>query len=202
VSQVNLLPPEILQRQTRARLTFLVGVVGAAVLVLIIGFYLLKTTTLSGVNHDIDAQNQSNAAIQGRIGQLQQFATLQQTAQQKEKELDSAFSYETSFSSLLEDVSRVIPPDAYLTSLTAQVSPPQAGATTTTPAIFVGSMTAGGSAASVESLSSWLTRLESVKGWENPWMTSITKQSGVYSFSSGVDLSKNVLTARGRRAVP
>jgi Tfp pilus assembly protein PilN len=196
VSQVNLLPPEIRQRQERRRLAFLVAAGGGAVVVLILLFYVLQAGRLSAVIGDIAAQNRSNAGIQTQIGQLQQFATLQTKAQQKEKLLNSAFAYETSFSSLLEDVSRVIPSDAYLTSLSAQVSPPAPGSTTT---LFVGSITVGGKAASVQTLSSWLTRLESVRGWENPWATSITQAAPGYSFSSGVDLSKDVLTARGRK---
>jgi Tfp pilus assembly protein PilN len=196
VSQVNLLPPEIRQRQERRRLAFLVAAGGGVIVVLILLFYVLQTGRLSSVNGDITAQNQSNAAIQTQIGQLQQFAKLQTRAQQKEKLLDSAFAYETSFSSLLQDVSRVIPSDAYLTSLSAQVSPPGPGATTT---LFVGSITVGGKAASVQSLSSWLDRLESVRGWENPWATSITQAAPGYSFTSGVDLSKDVLTVRGRK---
>ena len=198
MSQVNLLPPEILQRQTRQRLALLIGGAAAAVIVLVLAFYALQAGRLSGVNGDIAKQNRSNAAIQTQIGQLKQFADLQKQAQEKKALLDSAFADEASFSSLLEDVSRVIPPDAFLTSLSAQINPPAAGGQATTQ--FVGSLTAGGQGASVQTLSSWLTRLESVRGWENAWMTSITKAPPGYTFASGVDLSRDVLTARGRRA--
>ena len=198
MSQVNLLPPEILQRQARQRLAYLIAAGGAVLIVLILGFYVMQAGRLSGVHGDEARQQRSNAAIQTQIGQLQQFATLQQRAQEKERLLGSAFAYEASFSSMLEDVSRVIPSDAYLTTLSLQITPPQPGAQAATS--FVGTLTAGGQAASVQSLSSWLTRLESVKGWENPWFTSITKANGVYSFSGGADLSKDVLTGRGRKA--
>ena len=54
----------------------------------------------------------------------------------------------------------------------------------------------------MQTLSSWLTRLESVRGWDNPWVTSITKNTdgAGYVFAGGVDLSRDVLTGRGRRA--
>ena len=200
MSQVNLLPPEILQRQSRQRLAMMVGGGGAVVVVLILGFYVLQAGRLSGVNGDISKQDRSNAAIQGQIAQLQQFANLQKQAQEKEHLLDSAFAYETSFSSVLEDVSRVIPSDAYLNSLNIQINPPASAEASTT--LFIGSMTAGGQAASVQTLSSWLTRLESVRGWDNPWVTSITKNTdgAGYVFAGGVDLSRDVLTGRGRRA--
>jgi Tfp pilus assembly protein PilN len=199
VSQVNLLPPDILQRQERRRLAFIVAAGGGAVIVLILLFYLLQAGRLSSVNGDIAARNRSNAGIQTQIDQLKQFATLQTEAQQKQKLLGSAFANEASFSGLLQDVSRVIPSDAYLTSLSAQISAPATGSATTSTTQFVGSMIAAGQAGSVQTLSSWLTRLESVRGWENPWVTSITQAPPAYTFSSGVDLSKDVLTARGRK---
>ncbi len=76
---------------------------------------------------------------------------------------------------------------------------------TTTTTTFVGSFTASGAADGFESLASWLTRLESVKGWVNPWMSSATEtgpNTGLYQFSSGVDLSEDALTARGRAGEP
>jgi hypothetical protein len=111
-----------------------------------------------------------------------------------------------SFSQMLMDLSRTIPSDAYLDSFNASVTAPGAGTVPVTPATgFVGSFTAGGAADGLESLASWLTRLESVKGWVNPWFSSATEtgaNTGLYTFTSGVDLSQDSLTARGRGGVP
>ena len=54
------------------------------------------------------------------------------------------------------------------------------------------------------SLSTWLTRLEQVEGWVNPWMSTISRRDqggSIYTFSSGVDLTPDVLTERGRRTL-
>lgn len=197
MSQVNLLPPEILQRQKVQRLSFLVIGAAAAAIVLIFLFYLFQVNRLSSVDAAIGRQNLTNAAIQSRIANLQQYATLQLEAQRKQEELNQAYAYEVSFSQMLQDVSRVIPTDEYLTSLSFQVTPPTGP---TAGSQFVGNMTAGGNAASVQTISSWLNRLGTVKGWENPWVTTITKATNQYAFSSGVDLSQAVLTARGQKA--
>jgi hypothetical protein len=40
-----------------------------------------------------------------------------------------------------------------------------------------------------------------VKGWVNPWVSSASEtapNTGLYSFTSGVDLSDDALTPRGR----
>jgi hypothetical protein len=106
---------------------------------------------------------------------------------------------------MLMDLSRTIPSDAYLDTFNATLTAPVAGAVAPVPATsFVGSFTASGAADGFESLASWLTRLESVKGWVNPWFSSATEtgaNTGLYTFSSGVDLSEDTLTARGREGV-
>ena len=202
MSQVNLLPPELRARQkTKQQTTLIVGG-GIALIVLLLGFWFLQSQKLSGINDDIAAQNLTNAGLQTQIQQLQEFQQLQEQAAAQQALLTTAYAGEVSFSQMLMDVSLTIPSDAYLTSFNATLTAPVAGAVTTTPTTgFVGSFTASGAADGFESLASWLTRLESVKGWVNPWLSSATEtvaNSGLYTFSSGVDLSDDLLTARGR----
>jgi len=205
VSQVNLLPPELRARQQTRRQATLIAGTGAAVVVLLVAFWFLQGQKLSGVNDDIAAQNLTNSGIQTQIDELQNFQQLQAQAAAQQALLTKAFAGEVSFSQMLMDLSRTIPSDAYLDSFNASLAAPVAGAVATTPTTtFVGSFTASGAADGFESLASWLTRLESVKGWVNPWFSSATEtgpNTGLYTFSSGVDLSDDSLTARGREGV-
>lgn len=203
MSQVNLLPPDILQRQKVRQMTYAVMGAGALVIVLVAAFYVLQGTRLSGVNSDIAGQNANNRGIQAQIAGLQQYAALQQEAQAKQRVLSGAYAYEASFSQMLEDVSRVVPSDAYLSSLTFIISPaaPSSTGQATAPSTLIGSMKADGTAANLQSISSWLTRLEAIRGWKNAWYTTASRDavSGLWTFSSGLDLTKDVLTPRGRK---
>lgn len=200
MSQVNLLPPDILQLQQRRRTALLVAAAGGALFVFILAFFVFQNSRLAAVNDDIAAQQATNAAITTQISELQQFATLQETAQAKQDLLAEAYAGEISFSGLLMDMSRVIPSDAYLTSLTAQANAPTVEGAL--PTAFAGTIQTAGVGLNVESLSAYLTRLESVDGWVNPWMTTFTQDitTGFYSFSSGVDLTEAVVTERGKAA--
>jgi Tfp pilus assembly protein PilN len=207
VSQVNLLPPELLARQKQRRLTSLIILGGALGMLLLLGFWFLQGQKLSDVNEQIAAQNAVNAGLQAQIDDLSEFQALQEEAAQKEALLATAYAGEVSFSGILMDMSRVIPSDAYLTAMNILLNesttpdggaaPPEGGAAGS----LIGSIQADGQAAGVESLASWLTRLESVQGWVNPWLTSIQETeagSRLYTYSSGVDLSADALTARGK----
>jgi Tfp pilus assembly protein PilN len=201
VSQVNLLPPELRARQKVKQLTTLIIGAGAAIIVLLLAFWFLQGQKLAGVNDDIAAQNLTNSGLQTQIDQLQEFAQLQADAAAQQALLATAYTGEVSFSQMLMDLSRTIPSDAYLDSFNATLTAQVPGQVSTTPTTFVGGFSAGGGADGFESLASWLTRLESVKGWVNPWLSSATEtaaNTGLYTFSSGVDLTQDALTARGR----
>jgi Tfp pilus assembly protein PilN len=202
VSQVNLLPPDILQAQKWRRLTVAVAAIGAVIVVLVIGFYLLQVNNLSSVNADIEDRNQTNESINAQIASKQKFATLQAEAAEQEQKLSLAYAGEVSFSALLMDTSRVIPSDAYLDSLTLQTSDPAATAEGVTTTGLIGSITGGGKAVSIDTLATFLTRLESVNGWVNPFINTIGADAttGGWIYSYAVDLTDEVVTPRGKGA--
>ncbi|HWC70225.1 MAG TPA: hypothetical protein VG993_03585 [Actinomycetota bacterium] len=202
MSQVNLLPPDVLQAQRYRRLTSLVMLVGLLALVLVFAFYLVKSNELGGVNDEIAAQNETNASIQASIAEKQKFADLQAQAQAQQQLLSAAFAGEVSFSELLMDFSRVIPSDAYVDTLTLQTADVAAADPAAAGAGLVGSITGGGKAVSIDSLSVFLTRLEQVQGWVNPWMSTVSKNTEVngFDYSMSVDLTGDVVTDRGKGA--
>lgn len=206
MSQVNLLPPDILQGQRYRRRTLSVLLLGAAVLGLIALFYVLQIGRLSTVNGDIEDAEQTNNSLQTQIDENQKYEDLQVQAQQAQGQLDAAYAGEVSFSGLLMDLSRVIPSDAFLTSMSTTITPTSSseGGETTTTTPLIGTMTMSGEAIGFDSLSQFLTRLEMVQGWVNPWMPTISADSEVpnaFTFTTSVDLTDEVVTPRGRGEV-
>jgi Tfp pilus assembly protein PilN len=202
VSQVNLLPPDIQRGQRVRRVTLAVLAAGAVVLALVFAFYLLQAQSLSSVKDDIRAQENTNQGFRDEIDNLQKYEDLQAHAQQQQALLNTAYSNEIAFSGLLMDLSRVIPSDEYLASFDVTTAPAAVAPAATTPT-FVGTINTSGTAATFQTLSRWLTSLEQIDGWANPWMPSITQSAaadGAYDFSTSVDLTQDVLTARGAAA--
>jgi Tfp pilus assembly protein PilN len=203
VSQVNLLPPDIQRGQRVRRVTLAVLAAGAVIVALVFAFYLLQAQSLSSVNDDIRAQESTNQAFENEIADLQRFEDLQVRAQQEQALLNTAYANEVAYSGLLMDLSRVIPSDAYLASFDVTTSAPTAPTGDETAPAFVGTINTSGTGASFETLSLWLTSLEQIQGWANPWMPSITQSgsvTGAYDFTTSVDLTQDVLTARGAAA--
>lgn len=203
MSQVNLLPPDILQAQRYRRLTSGVVVAGAVMVAAVFGFYLLQSNELSSVNDEIAAQEATNASIQASIAEKQRYADLQAEAQAQQQLLSAAYAGEVSFSALLMDFSRVIPSDAYVDSLAIQADQAAVETEGTTTLGLIGGITGSGQAVSIDTLSVFLTRLEQVKGWVNPWMSTVSRNEEVngYDYSVSVDLTDEVVTERGRGGV-
>jgi Tfp pilus assembly protein PilN len=199
VSQVNLLPPDILAAQRQRRSAGVVALAGAGVIGLILLFYFLQLGSLSGVQDDIENAEQNNAGLQREIEGLQEFEALRAQAQAKQELLNEVFANEISFSGILMDVSRVIPSDAALTSFTATAQEPTP--TTGGSTLLTGRIDVAGLALDYDTIASWLMRLERIRGWVNPWVTSISDpETGPITYASGVDLTTAVVTERGQQA--
>ena len=205
MTSVNLLPPELIQRQVARRTTAMV-IAGGVVLLLVVGFfYFVQVMNLSRTQDDLAAQQATNVALQSQVADLQQYAQLQAELAAKQQLLSEVYAGEIQWSGVLLDVSRLIPADEYLTNLTGQISAPTTGATGTAAASLVGSLQFTGTAQGTATLATWLTKLEQSTGWVNAWMNSATESapySNIYTFNSGVDLTKDALTPRGREGRP
>ena len=210
MSQVNLLPPELRERQAIRRTTSLVVAAGLAALALIGIFYFFQVQRLSQVQSDHEAQQSRNAQLESEIVSLQEFAALQAELASKEALVAQIFVNEVSWSSALLDVSRVIPDTSYLTNLTGQITATIAGEVVTEPTggtpetTLVGNMTFAGVANQTETIATWITRLEQVQGWVNAWVNSAQEDapgSRIYTFSNGLDLTQEAVTERGQGVI-
>src|SRR5919106_1353291 len=132
--RINLLPPEIRERQRARRRTAAVALVGIIVLAALGAFYVLQVMRLVDVQEDLEAQQQRNDELRQEIAQLQRFAELQQELQDTRDLLDTLLADRILWSGVLRDVSLVIPGEMWLSGLTGTATGVEEGTTTTTTA--------------------------------------------------------------------
>lgn len=206
MTRINLLPPEIIQRQRARRQTAMVAAAGLLVIVLLAGFYVLQQIKLSGVEEDLAAQRAENAQLQEQVDELSRFDEIVSQIDQKEQLLARLLENEVRWSGVLRDLSLVIPSTAWLTTMTATVvDPVTTGALPPVPGVgtadLIGTIAFQGDADRHPTVAEWLTALEKIRGFLNPWITQSTQieLEGIplVQFTSSVDLTKDV-TVEGR----
>jgi Tfp pilus assembly protein PilN len=207
--RMNLLPPEVRQRQKTRRQTAAVIAAGVVVLAGVGALYFLQQLRLVGVNNDLEEQRETNAGIQAQINDLRRFDELQREVEASRTMLTTLLANEILWSGVLRDVSLVIPSDVWLSGLTGDTNESAGTATPATPAApgatgtgLVGQITFNGFSLDHRAVALWLARLDDVRGFANPWLSNAQKtdvgNSKVVQFTSSVDLSQQAV-ARGRR---
>ena len=204
--RMNLLPPEVRQRQRTRRQTAAVIAAGVVVLAGVGALYFLQQLRLVGVNNDLEEQRDTNAGIQAQINDLRRFDELQREVEASRNMLTTLLANEILWSGVLRDVSLVIPSDVWLSGLTGDTNESGATAAPTTPGAagtgLVGQITFNGFSLDHRAVALWLARLDDVRGFANPWLSNAQKtdvgNNKVVQFTSSVDLSQQAV-ARGRR---
>lgn len=203
--RINLLPPEVLERQRTRRRTVMVSGAGLLVLLVLAGFYVVQVLTLQGVEDDIEIQQAVNAELEAQIAELQDIKALEEEIERTRLVLADLLANRVLWSGILRDISLVIPGEVWLNGLTAQLGLSESGeidAPTVTTGV-VGQISFSGFAFDHRDVALWLSRLEDVRGFVNPWLSTSSKtevgEQEAVSFTSSVDLSDQAIARRGEK---
>ena len=211
MTQVNLLPSDVRERQKSRRLLAAVVTGVGAVVALLFFVFMLQSARLVSANHKLAAQEAQNQSLQAKINSLQQFAQLKAEVALRQTLMATALQNQVRWSGVLRDISMVIPNKMWLTNLTGTVTDPTVlgssgaapapaapgtgSAPEVAPQTLVGSITFNGMATDNPTIALWLSRLVRVDGWENSWITSAQKVATVdltsqkVQFNGSVDLT-------------
>jgi Tfp pilus assembly protein PilN len=191
MTQVNLLPSDVkVERQVR-RTTALVVSAGVAVVALLFFVFVLQLARLAHSQEQLTQQQSVNSDLSTKVASLLRFEDLRMAVTAREAQLSTLQAGEVLWSGVLRDASIVIPDQVFLNSLSGSLysgSGVSAGGTG-----MAGTIQFAGEALDYPTVSKWLTRLEEVTGWVNPWIGSASKSAADnrITFSGSVDLTSD-----------
>jgi Tfp pilus assembly protein PilN len=186
MTQVNLLPSDVRERQRSRRLVAAVIAGVGAVVALLFFVFVLQSARLSNAQQKLRAQQAVNTGLQNEIRDLQRFADLKQSLAAREAVTAAALNGQVAWSGVLRDISMVIPNQMWLTGVNATLADtsslpvPSTGAqgpSTSLPPAMAGSIQFQGTSSDFPTVAKWLTRLEQVKGWVNSWASSAVRSA-------------------------
>ena len=132
MTQVNLLPVEVNERLKSRRITTVIAAGAGAALILLGFVFMVQSSRLSSVKHQLAAQQAENSHLQSQVTGLQHYSDLKQQVADKEALVTSITKDEVQWSGVLRDLSMVIPGDVWLTQFQASVANSQTTASTAT----------------------------------------------------------------------
>lgn len=120
--RVNLLPPEVTQRQV-ARRVAMGTVAGVAVYAGLLGAaYILKLGAVDAARDDRDTAQLEVDALRADLSALEQYAVLAQTLEARNQMLAAAMAQEVSWARVFNDLSLSFPPSASLLTIAANIN--------------------------------------------------------------------------------
>lgn len=203
---VNLLPPEIAQRQKLRRLQYALGGVVVLAVVAVGGVYEMGHSAVTSAQAQLTQAQDQATLLQAQLAKLSNVDAVNKQLDSTKALYVAAMSPEIQWSHYLNDLSLTIPDNVWLTSITAN----EASTTTATTASSViptglGTVTFNGVAFTHDNVATWLEALAKEPGYEDPYFSNSTETllgpRTIVKFTSSVVLGQQALSGRAAAQV-
>ncbi|MGH2759380.1 MAG: PilN domain-containing protein [Actinomycetota bacterium] len=193
---VNLLPPQIRSEQRKQR-TYRTVVIGVVVFgVLLLAVTAVQRLQISGKENTLREQRAQAASLQGRVEELREFESMQNTIDENRKILSTALRNDVSWARFLDDLDTSIPADAWVTGLTLNAKADQ----TPMGDSSLGTAQYQGYVLSFPGLSGWMNKMEDLDGLQFVYLSTGNKVDlagrKVVNFTATAHLTQSMLSGR------
>ena len=195
VRRITLLPPEIYEKRQERRQMALAGVGVAGVAALLMALFVLRTGDVNDRQAAADREEARTALLQSQVTSLAEVEVLQADVAARRATISGLLANDVAWTTLLEEVSTVLPNDVWLTAFDGR------GGTGTAP----GSVNFSAMGFDQTSAARWLLRLGELDAMDGLWLPSSTKSEGggqeLITFSSTASLTAAAQSDRLARFV-
>ncbi len=205
---VNLLPPEIHERQRLQRVQLGLGVAVLAALGGVVLLYMSGEGSVTTAKAGLATAQAQQAALNNKVAALQFVSQAQSAVDASEASLTQATSTEIHWSDYLADLATLLPSGVWVSQVTLSesVAPGSLANPADAPA-SVGAVQISGSATEPGGFSNvhngvaaWLDAAVTEKGFSNPWFAPSAETfigtTKVATFASSLTLTSDALTKR------
>ena len=210
--RIDLLPPVYAQRRQERRNIALVVVAGLVIFLLFVGWWVVLGFRINAAEQDLADVQARNATLQAEIAELQEFVELQNEVDAKQAALQTVFTGDLDWPSIMTEIAMVIPGEVWLTNLSASAGTTEGASTvgTETSAVRiaseepVGRIQFQGEALSMPGVAKWMIRLESVEEFFAVYLNRAGRSEAAegvetFGFDSTLELGPESLSGRFQR---
>ncbi len=208
--RIDLLPSIYEQRRQERRNLVIVGLIGVALVALLLIWYFALGLQVAAAQRDLDDRRAQNVVLTQQIAELQQFATLESEVQTKQKALQTVMAGDLDWPAIMTEIAMVIPDDVWLDSLTTSAGQTAGAATVPTetnpididPRQPFGRIQFEGEALSMRAVANWLIRLGTIDEFLAVYLGSAEQGEGAaggaptFTFSTTLELGEDAVSNR------
>lgn len=204
-ARVNLLPPEVEERNVARRRTVAMGIAGLVLVGVLVAAYLFQLGRVGDTEDRLEAQQQRVDQLNSELTQLAEFQELERRSDIAEDLLEAALGDEVTMAGLMQDLAAVFPSDTELRDLIVTLSEaptPELGATR----VPIGRMILNGASVNdhAPGLERLMLELSKVAAFSNVYFTGSTQiqDTSAVEFNVEVDLGPELRTNRYTDGLP
>jgi Tfp pilus assembly protein PilN len=191
MTRIDLIPPELVEKHQARRIISLMTVGAGVLFVVLLAIYLLTTGQIILANNRVDKIKAQNTQVQAYIAKLKPYEDRKKVLDDRQKIVDTITADQVMWSSVLNDISMVVPNDVWLKSIKIDIAPilaaktQAAGASNKAPAAPI---TIVGDAFDHAAVARWLVHLGEISQFRDVWLdyaTETTVTTGTTGTSGG-----------------
>jgi Tfp pilus assembly protein PilN len=198
--RIDLLPATYAEKRAQKR--NLAGVVagGCVLLALLLVWWFMLGSQVSGAQSDLDAAQARNRTLQAQIAELQRFADLQNEVRSKEQALTAIMAGDIAWPSLMTEIAMVIPGEVWLTNMAASAGVTEGAAPVASESAEIrisgkqptGRISFTGRSLTMPGIGKWLLRLEGSKAFSAAYLEAATKTDPTEGTTPFIDFTSTL----------
>ena len=201
--RVNLLPPEITERQVLRRVQTGIGAGVLAALAVTALLHLSATSSVAEAQEQVDAASVQHSQLVQRAAAFRDVTAVYARTAAAEAMLVDAMSEEVRYSRFLNSFSHTLPERVWVTDLVFTQGGGSGAAAATPATAGIGTVTISGTAYSHDDVAVWLESLAAQEGYDAAYLQSATERRlggrVVVDFETSVVLTAEALSGRYTR---
>lgn len=177
MTRIDLIPPEVVEKHKSRRIIAIMGLVFVFVFAVLLVVYLLTLGQAVMANNRVEVIKKENAKVEQFTQKLKPYDERKKTLDERQKIVDAMTGNQVMWSSILNDVSMVIPNDIWLIETDINIKPILDAEKSTAAAKSKQKppITFTGYAFNHAAIARWLVHMNEINQFRGVWLDSATE---------------------------
>lgn len=188
MTRIDLIPPELVEKHQARRIIGMIAIGAGVIFAILIFVYIFTLGRILVATDRVDQISAENKKVQVYITKLKPYSERKTILDDRKTIIDTIVTDQVLWSSVLNDISMVIPNDIWLKSVKMDIAPiltAKTSASATSSATLKAPITIVGNAFNHAAVARWLVHLGEINQFRDVWLDYATEQTLAATATTG-----------------